>query len=223
MGGSGWWFAEYWDFMPMLAIGWTFWVITSICLHELAHGLAAIKLGDNTPLYTGHMTWNPLVHMGKMSLVMFALVGIAFGAMPVNPSRFNHRYGDAIVAFAGPLCNLLIFITLMPMLIGWKKFANGKVDPQLYMNVFVFLNAGCALNLILFMFNLIPVPPLDGSRILGDFYPRFNELWRGPNAQYMAIGAFIFVFFVFGRKVGDLGFAISRAVLDWGVGLLGTV
>jgi Zn-dependent protease len=222
MMGDGWWFANYWNELPMLAIGWAFWVITSVCLHELAHGVAAIKQGDNTPIYSGHMTWNPLVHMGKMSLIMFALVGITWGAMPVNPSRFRHRYGEAIVAFAGPLCNVLLFVTLMPLLIGWTKFAGkGKVDPQLFMNVFVFLNAGCAINLVLFMFNLIPVPPLDGSRILGDFYPRFNDLWRGPNAEIAAIVAFVVVFFVVGKKVAGFAFGLNSAVLEWGVGLLG--
>ncbi|HYE63149.1 MAG TPA: site-2 protease family protein [Phycisphaerales bacterium] len=221
MMGSGWWFAEYWNVLPMLAVGWAFWVITSVCLHELAHGVAAIRLGDDTPIYTGHMTWNPVVHMGKMSLIMFALVGITWGAMPVNPSNFRHRYGDAIVAFAGPLSNLLIFLVLMPILIGWTRYAAGNVDPVLFKNMHVFLNAGCAINLILFMFNLLPVPPLDGSRIVGDFFPRFNELWRGPNREIVAIGAFVLVFFVVGRHVASFAFRVNMAVLDQGVTLLG--
>jgi hypothetical protein len=84
---GGWGFAELWEMRPMLAVAWAVWVIASVCLHELSHGVAAIKLGDNTPIYTGHMTWNPLVHMGRMSLIMFALVGLAWGMMPVTPSR----------------------------------------------------------------------------------------------------------------------------------------
>lgn len=221
MMGSGWWFAEYWGVMPMLAIGWAFWVITSVCLHELAHGVAAIRLGDNTPIYTGHMTWNPMVHMGKMSLIMFALVGITWGAMPVDPSRFRHRYGDAIVSFAGPLCNALLFLLLMPLLIGWFKVAKSKVDPQLFANVAIFLHAGAQINIILFFFNLIPVPPLDGSRILGDFYPPYNNLWRGPNAEIFAIVAFVAVWFVAGRWVRDFASDISDAAFTFGLRLVG--
>ena len=70
-------------------LGWVFWVIFSICLHELAHGWAAIWQGDRTPRETGHMTMNPMVHMGGASLIVFALVGIAWGLMPTDPSRYR--------------------------------------------------------------------------------------------------------------------------------------
>ena len=69
-------------------------VIISIVLHELAHGWAAIWQGDDTPRQMGHMTADPMVHMGGFSLLMLALVGIAFGAMPVNPRNFRSRYGS---------------------------------------------------------------------------------------------------------------------------------
>jgi Zn-dependent protease len=224
MMGSGWWFAELWNTPgvgPVLALGTAFWVIASICLHELSHGVAAIRLGDNTPVYTGHMTWNPLVHMGRMSLIMFALVGITWGAMPVNPSRFQHRYGDAIVAFAGPLCNALLFLILMPTLIGWFKLAGGKVDKELFINVAMFIHVGAQINIILFFFNLLPVPPLDGSRIIGDFFPRYNDLWRGPNAEVFAIIAFVAVWFVAGRWVRDFASDISDAALSFGLRMVG--
>jgi hypothetical protein len=84
------------------------WVIGSIVLHELAHGWAAIRLGDTTPRDLGHMTWNPLVHMGGFSLVVFAVIGIAWGMMPVDPSRLRGRYGDALVALAGPAMNIVL-------------------------------------------------------------------------------------------------------------------
>ena len=85
----GWWMADLWQQNPMLLCSWVFWVILSICLHELGHGYAAIKCGDDTPRLSGHMTLNPIVHMGVPSLVMFAIVGIAWGMMPVDPSRFR--------------------------------------------------------------------------------------------------------------------------------------
>ena len=74
-----------------------FTVVISIVLHELAHGWAAIWQGDDTPKQAGHMTPDPMVHMGGMSLLMLALVGMAFGAMPVNPRNFRSRYGDCLL------------------------------------------------------------------------------------------------------------------------------
>ena len=76
-------------------------VVISIVLHELGHGFAAIWQGDDTPRISGHMTLNPLVHMGGFSLFLLVMAGIAFGQMPVNPGRFRSRYGNALVAAAG--------------------------------------------------------------------------------------------------------------------------
>src|SRR5262245_39838763 len=105
-----WWVADAWNAGPIHLLAWVFWVIFSIVLHELAHGWTAIRCGDRTPIETGHMTWNPVVHMGQASLVMFALVGIAWGAMPINPANFRGRYDNARVALAGPSMNVLLFV-----------------------------------------------------------------------------------------------------------------
>ena len=94
-------------------------VIISIVLHELAHGWAAIWQGDDTPRIAGHMTPDPMVHMGGMSLLMLALVGMAFGAMPVNPRNFRSRYGDALVSAAGPAMNFLLAMVAQIILGVW--------------------------------------------------------------------------------------------------------
>ena len=87
---NNWWVhQQYYEGGISLVVGWAFWVILSITLHELAHGWAALRQGDTTPRDTGHMTWDPLVHMGGMSLIMFALIGIAWGVMPTDPSRYR--------------------------------------------------------------------------------------------------------------------------------------
>src|SRR5687768_7769180 len=84
MGGS-WWVTEALAAGgPVYVYSWVVIVVGSIVLHELGHGWMAIRLGDRTPLETGHMTWNPVVHMGMYSLVVFALIGIAWGMMPVD-------------------------------------------------------------------------------------------------------------------------------------------
>lgn len=204
MFNNGWWLSNYWEASPALAISWVFWVIFSICLHELAHGFVAIRLGDDTPIQTGHMTWNPLVHMGTQALIMFAIFGFTWGLMPINPHRLRGRYGESWVAFAGPLCNLLQFAFVMTGLVGWDRFGGG-VEPQLHHNIWIFLRVGAVINLGGACFNLIPVPPLDGSRIVGDIFPSYWELLRGRGAV-LGVIAYGLLFFVGGKYVWDFAF-----------------
>jgi len=174
----------------VLLVSWLFWVIFSICLHELSHGWTALRLGDQTPRITGHMTWNPIVHMGPISLIALALIGFAWGAMPVDPSRLRGRYGDAIVAFAGPAMNLSLAVTASLLAAGWVLFAPDTND-RLYENVWIFLRIGVILNLLLAMFNLLPVPPLDGSRILASFWDRFDRFVASEHGPPFMIMGFI--------------------------------
>ena len=91
-------------------IWWVTISVFSVCLHELFHALAATYEGDDTPKQLGYLTLNPLVHMGQQSLIILLLTGMCWGLCPVNPRKFRHRYGDALVAFAGPFANLLLMI-----------------------------------------------------------------------------------------------------------------
>ena len=218
-----WWVSNVLDqpHGPMQLTAWVFWVVFSICLHELAHGWAAIRQGDDTPIHTGHMTWNPMVHMGKMAFLMFALFGFTWGLMPVNPSRFRSRYGEAIVAFAGPACNALQFLILVPLLVLWMRLALGNVDPTFGLNMVIFLWTGAMINIVGFLFNLIPVPPLDGSRILGDFFPRVNELWRSEQGAVFSLIAFAMLFMFAGRKVWGFAANLTDSAVEAGAKLIG--
>ncbi len=214
---SGWWIADYWQAgETVLLASWIFWVIVSICLHELGHGVAALWEGDDTPRVTGHMTWNPMVHMGGMSIVVFLLVGFAWGLMPVNPSRFRHRrWGDAIVAVAGPLVNLMLALVLLTgagLVAG--LFLGGENPPGWGERVFTFLFTGGWLNLALMALNLLPVPPLDGSRILASVSYGYRKLLMHPNATLFGFGFFMLVFWLtpFGRVVVGL---LQNAALIW--------
>jgi len=211
---GGWWVTETWNAGPIYFGSWVFWVIFSIVLHELAHGWAAIWQGDRTPIFTGHMTWNPLVHMGQMSLLFFALFGLAWGAMPVQPSNFRSRYGDAMVSFAGPLMNFLLFILCLIGLVLWVMFAQGMSNQTVYGNVDVFLRHGAFLNIVLGLFHLLPVPPLDGSRILGDFVPAYHRIWMGERGQILGIIAFVFVMLFGMRLVIPIAHAIVGTLLS---------
>lgn len=91
-------------------------VIASVVLHELAHGFAAIQQGDRTPVTSGHMTLDPVVHMGQASLIMLCVVGLAWGQMPVRPAHFrNRKWGEAIVSGAGPATNLALALLAIGM------------------------------------------------------------------------------------------------------------
>ncbi len=205
---GGWWISDQWSTIngPVLVVSWLVWVIVSITLHELAHGWVAIKLGDDTPIRTGHMTWNPLVHMGGYSLAALLLIGIAWGAMPVDSSRLRGKHADTLVALAGPLTNLGLGLIALTALVFWEPLARGyilssfTVDDPLKTNLMIFLKAGAFLNFVLMLFNLLPTPPLDGGRILMNLWRPYRRLMLSENGQWIGLGVFI-LFFVFGANI----------------------
>ena len=143
-------------------------VIFSMMLHELAHGLVAYKLGDDTAKEEGRLTLNPLKHLDPvlsvaMPLILFLSGGPVFGGakpVPINTRNLRHGvWGMALVAIAGPITNFLIaFVAfLLGYFTGWL-YAGGVVE--LIFVELIYINLGFGI------FNLIPIPPLDGSRVL---------------------------------------------------------
>ena len=192
---TGWWVADLWQRgETVLLMSWLFWVIASIVLHELGHGIAALWEGDTTPRDTGHMTINPIVHMGWFSIIALLIMGIAWGLMPVNPSRFRHgRRGWAVVAAAGPAVNLLLSglcIVLRALVIRYANFAE-----PLSGNLETFLVVGGCLNIYLMIFNLMPVPPLDGSMILSGFSNTALRFFSKPGVQQFGVLALLLIVF----------------------------
>jgi Zn-dependent protease len=214
---NGWWVSDVLNDPargPAVLVAWCVWVIGSIVLHELAHGWAAIRLGDPTPRDLGHMTWNPLVHMGGFSLVVFALVGIAWGMMPVDPSRLRGRHGDALVALAGPAMNIVLAIVSFAGLVLWL-WLGGTVSEPLRTNLVHFFRLGVWLNIVLAVFNLLPVLPLDGGRIAASLSPAYDRFAHGENGRWVMLGGFI-LFFWFG-----IGFIvlIAEILLEGGLAI----
>jgi len=117
------------------------------------------------------------------------LLGFAWGAMPVNPSRLRGRHGDAIVSFAGPAMNLSLAVTSAFGVALWRLLA--PIQDPLYTNVASFFSVGVWLNLLLAMFNLFPVPPLDGSRILASYWRGYDRFVGGEHGPPFAIMGFI--------------------------------
>jgi Zn-dependent protease len=182
-----WWVHDLWMAgRGIELVSWIFWVIASITLHELAHGWAAIWEGDDTPRSTGHMTANPVVHMGLPSLIAFLFIGIAWGMMPVNPYRFRHgKWGRIFVSFAGPAMNLLLAFVVLTIL----GFIIDPMTEQTHLETF--LLTGGFLNLILFALNMLPVPPLDGSNILANLSTTVAGWYRHPQAQFAGLLLFV--------------------------------
>lgn len=212
MPGS-WWVTDLLSSNPAMLVSWVFWVIASITLHELAHGFTAIRLGDRTPIEMGRMTPNPIVHMGWMSLLAFALIGIAWGVMPVNPLRMRGRHAHAIVAAAGPMMNLALAAVCCVLGAVWTVTAQGSVSGTFFVNVLNFFFVGAFLNLVLMAFNLLPVPPLDGSAILASFSRGYARLIENPQTQLIMFLLFLFLFFqMSGQLFSMAGDATGRAM-----------
>jgi Zn-dependent protease len=216
-GNTGWWMADVLAISPEHLFSWVIWVVLSICLHELGHGWAAIWEGDNTPRELGHMTFDPLVHMGKFSLIMFAVIGIAWGAMPVSPQRFRHRYGDAIVSFAGPAVNIVLALFCILAAGLWIAFVPEFVPNRLESIVRTFFVTGAMLNIALLILNLLPIPPLDGSTILSDFVPAYRRFLSHPNAPIVGLIVLLLLFFrgggvIFGTAANASWSGINRVV-----------
>lgn len=215
-----WWVADLWQENPAHLIAHVLVVVMAIVLHELAHGFAAIRVGDDTPIHTGHMTLNPVVHMGGFGLLLFAVAGIAFGAMPVSPWRFRGRYADAFVAFAGPATNLVLGIAFALGLTLWARFGHGRIDEPLYSNVEYFLEVGTGLNFVLMVLNLVPIPPLDGATVLGNFVRPFRVLAENP-ANRIIFNVLLVLLLVKGSQpVYAIGLGAARRVLEFFGGLM---
>lgn len=216
---SGWWVHGLYETQgPAAVASWVFWVLLSIVLHELAHGWAALWQGDTTPRDLHRLTWNPLVHMGVPSLICFAVFGIAWGLMPVNPNRFRwgRRKGDIFVSLAGPAMNLALALVALSCLALWIRFGGALADEPLDGNLRLFFFFGGWLNLILFLFNLLPIPPLDGSRILAGVSRRAEAFYSRPEAMYF--GLFVLAAIMF-TPVGGAVFDLLAAIAQGFVGL----
>jgi Zn-dependent protease len=183
----------------VLLFSWAFWVIFSIVLHELSHGWAAIANGDNTPRELGHMTMNPVVHMGWMSLVFFAIAGFAWGQMPTMPQRYRHeRRGRVLVALAGPAMNVLLALISLTAAGAWvAAVRTGKISPADHTaaNVTEFLFIGGFINLVLGAFNMLPVPPLDGSEVLAGASRTLDRFFSMPQVRMYGMLVMLLVFF----------------------------
>ena len=176
-------------------------VLLSLTVHEFAHAAVANALGDPTPRWEGRLTLNPLAHLdlfGTLSLIITRRFGWA-KPVPINPAYFkNWRQGMALVGVAGPLSNVILaFLFALPARLGMRL--PGYLHLVFYFAIII--------NLGLASFNLIPIPPLDGSRLLLVFLRGRNLYVYQQLEQY---GQFILLFLIFTGATSTLMLPIMR-------------
>ena len=163
-------------------------VIVAITFHEFAHAFVADKLGDDTPRRQGRLNLNPLSHIDPVGFFMLIFVHFGWGKpVEINPTNFNRKRSmsaqEALVALAGPVMNLIIAIVLTIVLFAINAFAPRMVLSTAGMLIVLAIQMAISVNIGLGVFNLIPLPPLDGSKILMHFLPYNAKTWFENNMQ----------------------------------------
>lgn len=184
-------------------------VLIAMTFHEFAHAKAADMLGDDTPRIQGRLNLNPFSHVDPIGFAMLIFAGFGWGRpVEINPNNFNRNMelskAEAIVSFAGPAMNFILAIVFM--IIYYAIQALGLVTNDIMIYILLIINYTVIINIGLGVFNLIPLPPLDGSKILMHFLPYNGREWFERNQMYFYIG-FIIIF-----VTGIAGDIISPAI-----------
>lgn len=174
---------------PLLFMVWVAAILVALTIHEFSHAAMAFYFGDNTAKLMGRLSLNPLAHLDPLGFFMLMFLGFGWAKpVPVNPYNLkNSRVGSALVAAAGPASNLLAIIIFSLLIRVLAPF----LSPENLLIYFLF--SLVLINFILFIFNLIPIPPLDGSKVLFSIIPdRYNSLKyklsvNGPWILFMII------------------------------------
>ena len=200
-------------------------VLIAITFHEFAHAFAADKLGDDTPRRQGRLSLNPLQHLDPVGSLLLLFAGFGWGKpVEINPRNFNRNISmekaDAIVSIAGPLMNLFLAIIFTLIYCAIVKFAPNILIGTTGGAIQLLLMSIVSINIGLGVFNLIPLPPLDGSKVIMPFLPAkvksffiereqifyivFVILWITGLAGYIISPAITFIY----KWIINLGFAI---------------
>ena len=190
-------------------------VLIAITFHEFAHGFAAYKLGDNTAKNEGRLSLNPLDHLDPIGTLMLLFAGFGWGKpVHVNPME----KGEAIVSIAGPLMNIILAFIFALIYCAIYKFAGIAFITSTVGNIVILIiSATISINIGLGVFNLIPLPPLDGSKIIMPFLPYNAKQWFRNN-EYI-----FYIIFVVIWITGIASLIISPAITGITNGIMSLV
>lgn len=188
-------------------------ILIALTVHEAAHAWVAKKLGDPTADYEGRITLNPIAHLDPLGTILFLAVGFGWGKpVPVDPRNFRHPVRDnAFVALAGPVSNLLLAIlSALLMLVVPQQGSTGVEMLSLFLGTSLFI------NLSLMAFNLLPVAPLDGSKVIAPLVPlRYLDRYE----EFLRVGPWVLLGILLAERLFEFPFltwwveTISGAVL----------
>ena len=199
---------------PLGAALWAVGLLLSVTLHEYGHAWAAIWMGDDTPKVNGRFSWNPLRYLEPFGILMFLLVGFgALGSVRTRPELYRHRtLGEVIVSSAGIVMNLV--------LVGASALALRLIryDDNIPDWAFQALYELFRLNVVLAVFNLFPIPPLDGSRILAAIVPgslgqSLRTHMNSPSSSFLLLIAIVALNQPIGKLLGDAVRFAARILL----------
>ena len=187
-------------------------VLIAITFHEFAHGYVAYKLGDNTAKNEGRLSLNPLAHLDPIGTLMLLFAGFGWGKpVQVNPANYTRKIsmekGEALVSAAGPIMNIILAFVFSLIYCALYKFAGTAfLSSTVGGVIMILISATISTNVGLGIFNLIPLPPLDGSKIIMPFLPYKAKEWFTNNEQIF------YLIFVVLWITGIAGTIISPAI-----------
>ncbi|GIW66033.1 MAG: site-2 protease family protein [Candidatus Parcubacteria bacterium] len=190
-------------------------LLISVVFHELAHGITADKLGDDTPRLAGRLTLNPISHLDPIGSILlpflsYSLGGFIFGwakPVPVNPLNLKNPKRDmALVALMGPITNIAIALFLL-FLLKISLLINFPVNEMIILSL-------VRLNIVLAIFNLLPIPPLDGSRLFLSSLPLSVQFYLEQIGFFLII---IFIFFGFSIVIKVVNYLMNLLLLIFGI------
>lgn len=171
---------------PIGFVAWIIALVLGITVHEFMHAYAAHRLGDDTARLLGRLSLNPMAHLDPFGSLLLVLAGFGYGKpVPFNESRLRSTLGVTFVALAGPLANLVLAaLCAIPLRFGAESLVGGGVYEEVLLAI-------VQLNCVLAIFNLIPIPPLDGANVVyGLLPPRQQYSWR----TYQQYGPLLLLF-----------------------------
>ena len=200
-------------------------LLIAITFHEFAHAFAADKLGDDTPRMQGRLNLNPLTHLDPIGSLMLLFAGFGWGKpVEVNPRNYDRRFSmdkaDAIVSIAGPLMNFFLAIVFTIIYCSVAKFVD--INSQIGVIIMLMIRGAIAINVGLGLFNLIPVPPLDGSKVIKPLLPYNAKTWFENNERlFEMIFVALWIFGILGSIISPAITFVDNGLLNLGFKIFG--